>query len=108
LCLFAAHAAGVEAIDTLHANFRDLEGLAVSCTEARRDGFSGKLAIHPEQVEVINEAFTPSAEEVERARRIVDLFAANPGAGTLALDGAMLDLPHLTQAKKILSLAERK
>jgi citrate lyase subunit beta/citryl-CoA lyase len=108
LCLFAAHAAGVEAIDTLHANFRDLEGLAVSCTEARRDGFSGKLAIHPEQVEVINEAFTPSAEEVERARRIVDLFAANPGAGTLALDGAMLDLPHLTQAKRILSLAERK
>ena len=106
LCLFAAHAANVAAIDTLHANFRDLEGLAGACAEARRDGFSGKLAIHPGQVDVINRVFTPSVEEIERARRIVDLFAANPGAGTLALDGAMLDLPHLLQARRILSQAE--
>ena len=105
LCLFAAHAAGVEAIDTLHANFRDLEGLEQSCAEARRDGFSGKLAIHPDQVEVINRAFTPSAEELEYARRVVALFEANPGAGTLALDGAMLDQPHLIQARKILERA---
>jgi citrate lyase subunit beta/citryl-CoA lyase len=103
LCLFAAHAAGVEAIDTLHAGFRDLEGLERSCGEARRDGFSGKLAIHPDQVEVINRAFTPSVEELEYARRVVDLFEANPGAGALALDGAMLDAPHLQQARKILA-----
>jgi len=106
LCLFAAHAAGVEAIDTLYADFRNLKGLEKSCAEARRDGFSGKLAIHPAQVEVINQAFTPSTQEIERARRIVALFEANPGAGTLALDGSMLDLPHLVQAKKILSMAE--
>jgi len=105
LCLFAAHAAGVEAIDTLWANFRDPAGLEASCAEARRDGFSGKLAIHPDQVEVINRCFTPSAEEIERAQRIVDLFAAHPGAGTLALDGSMLDLPHLRQARRILALA---
>jgi citrate lyase subunit beta/citryl-CoA lyase len=106
LCLFAAHAAGVQAIDTLHADFRNESGLEVSCAEARRDGFSGKLAIHPAQVEVINAAFTPSRDEIERARRIVALFEANPGAGTLALDGAMLDLPHLVQAKKILSMEQ--
>jgi citrate lyase subunit beta/citryl-CoA lyase len=105
LCLFAAHAAGVEAIDTLWANFRDPAGLEASCAEARRDGFSGKLAIHPDQVEVINRCFTPSAEEIERARRIVGLFEANPGAGTLAMDGSMLDLPHLRQARRILALA---
>jgi len=106
LCLFAAHAAGVAAIDTLYADFRDLEGLQRSCAEARRDGFSGKLAIHPDQVEVINRVFTPSADEIGRARRIVALFEANPGAGTLALDGAMLDLPHLVQARKLLLIAE--
>ena len=103
LCLFAAHAAGVEAIDTLYANFRDPEGLRASCNEARRDGFSGKLAIHPDQVDVINTAFTPAADEIAQARRIVDLFDANPGAGTLALDGAMLDIPHLKQARRILA-----
>jgi len=103
LCLFAAYAAGVEAIDTLYANFRDPEGLRASCNEARRDGFSGKLAIHPDQVDVINTAFTPDADEIARARRIVDLFDANPGAGTLALDGAMLDIPHLRQARRILA-----
>ncbi|MGK2926513.1 MAG: HpcH/HpaI aldolase/citrate lyase family protein [Lysobacterales bacterium] len=106
LCLFAAHAAGVVAIDTLFGNFRDERGLQRACDEARRDGFSGMLAIHPAQVEIINHAFTPSAEEVERAQRIVDLFAAHPGAGTLALDGGMLDLPHLEQARRLLARAE--
>lgn len=105
LCLFAAHAAGVEAIDTLWANFRDPAGLENSCAEARRDGFSGKLAIHPDQVEIINRCFTPSSEEVQRARRVVELFETNPGAGTLALDGVMLDLPHLAQARRILARA---
>ena len=106
LCLFAAHAAGVQAIDTLYADFRNADGLEASCSEARRDGFTGKLAIHPAQVDVINRAFTPTHEEVTRARRIVDLFEANPGAGTLALDGVMLDQPHLVQARKILAMAE--
>ncbi len=94
------------AIDTLFADFRNLEGLEKSCLEARRDGFSGKLAIHPDQVEVINRAFSPSEQEISRARRIVDLFAASPGAGTLSLDGTMVDLPHLIQAKKILSMVD--
>lgn len=106
LCLFAAHAAGVEAIDTLYANFRDSDGLRASCAEARRDGFSGKLAIHPAQVDVINEAFTPKADEIAHAQRIVELFEANPGVGTLALDGVMLDIPHLKQARRILAMAE--
>ncbi len=105
LCLFAAHAAAVAAIDTIYADFRDLEGLRDSCDEARRDGFSGKLAIHPDQVVVINSAFTPSEEEITRARRIVELFAANPGEAALSLDGAMLDIPHLKQARNILALA---
>lgn len=103
LCLFAAHAAGVAAIDTLHANFRDPDGLRTSCKEARRDGFSGKLAIHPDQVDVINQAFIPNEEEIAHARRVVALFDANPGVGTLSLDGMMLDIPHLKQARKILA-----
>jgi citrate lyase subunit beta/citryl-CoA lyase len=107
LCLFGASAAGVPAIDTLHADFRDSAGLAESSRRARRDGFAGKLAIHPDQVAVINAAFTPTAEEVERARRIVELFEANPGAGALSLDGRMLDLPHLVQARKTIELAEQ-
>jgi citrate lyase subunit beta/citryl-CoA lyase len=105
LCLFGAHAAGVRAIDTLYSDFRDAEGLRASCEEARRDGFSGKLAIHPGQVEIINRAFSPSEEEVEQARRIVALFEENPGVGALSLDGRMVDLPHLTQARKILAAA---
>lgn len=108
LCLFAAHAAGVPAIDTLYSEFRNQEGLEKSCSDARRDGFSGKLAIHPGQVEVINRAFTPSTDEIERARRIVALFRTSPGAGTLAMDGVMLDLPHLLQAQKILRMADEE
>jgi citrate lyase subunit beta/citryl-CoA lyase len=106
LCLFGAHAAGVPAIDTLFADIRDPAGLRASCTAARRDGFSGKLAIHPDQVAVINECFTPSAEEVAHARRIIALFGANPGVGTLAMDGQMVDIPHLRQAQRIAAAAE--
>ena len=106
LCLFAAHAAGVAAIDTIYADFRDPEGLRASCDEARRDGFSGKLAIHPDQVAIINSAFTPSEEDIIQARRIVELFEANPGAAVLSLDGVMLDIPHLKQARNILAMAE--
>jgi citrate lyase subunit beta/citryl-CoA lyase len=106
-CLFAAGAAEVPAIDTLYADFRDSAGLRAACDEARRDGFSGKLAIHPAQVDVINEAFTPSAEEIDHAQRVVAAFAAQADAGTLALDGRMLDAPHLKQARKILVMAGR-
>lgn len=107
LCLFGAAAAGVAAIDTLHTDYRDHVGLAASCGAARRDGFSGKLAIHPEQVGVINECFLPSAAELSQARRIVALFAAHPGAAALALDGRMVDIPHLRQAQNILARAAR-
>jgi citrate lyase subunit beta/citryl-CoA lyase len=102
LCLFAAHAAGVAAIDTIHADFRDPAGLERACRAARRDGFTGKLAIHPDQVEVINRVFRPGEEEVEHARRVVAAFEAKPGAGVVELDGVMLDLPHLKQARRIL------
>ncbi len=107
LCLFAASAAGVQAIDTLYADFRDAAGLAASAARARRDGFTGKLAIHPGQVETINAAFTPSAEEIDEARAIIELFAANPQAGALSHKGRMVDMPHLVQARKILALAEK-
>jgi citrate lyase subunit beta/citryl-CoA lyase len=107
LCLFGAHAAGVAAIDTIHANVRDISGLRTVCEAARRDGFSGKVAVHPDQVAVINESFTPSEHETAGARRIVDLFAANPGVAALMLDGRMVDIPHLRQAEAILAKAAR-
>lgn len=102
LCLFAASAAAVAAIDTVYTDYRDLDGLATYAARARRDGFEGMLAIHPDQVAVINAAFAASAAEIERANRIVELFAANPDAGTLGLDGEMIDRPHLLQAQRIL------
>ena len=103
LCLFGAAAAGVAAIDTLHIDYRDAVGLRASCAVARRDGFTGKLAIHPDQVAVINECFVPSAAERAHAQRVIALFAANPGAAALSLDGRMVDLPHLRQAEKTLA-----
>jgi citrate lyase subunit beta/citryl-CoA lyase len=105
LTLLAAHAAGVEAIETLQADFRDDEGLRQSSRAARAEGFGGRLAIHPAQVEIINLAFSPSPEELDFAHRVVALFAANPDAGTLGLDGKMLDQPHLAQAQRVLARA---
>ncbi len=102
MCLCSAAAAGVPAIDTLYADFRDAAGLAAACALSRRRGFKGRIAIHPDQVDTINSAFTPSAAEREHAQRIVDAFAAHPDAGTLSLDGVMLDIPHLTQAQQTL------
>ena len=102
LCLAAATAAGVPAIDTVHVDFRDAAGLAAACRASRRRGFRGRLAIHPDQVPVINEAYTPSEAELAHARRIVEAFAANPDAGTLSLDGTMIDRPHLAQALRTL------
>lgn len=107
LCLFAAHAAEVPAVDTVYTDFRDEDGLATYAAAARRDGFSGMLAIHPAQVDTINRAFVPSAAEIDRAKRIVELFAANPDAGALGMDGEMVDRPHLVQAQRILQLASR-
>jgi len=103
LALFAATAAGTAPIDTLHADFRDLEGLEADCRASRRDGFVGRLAIHPGQVETINRCYTPSDAEVAWARRIVEAFAANPDSGALGLDGKMIDLPHLIGARKTLA-----
>ena len=105
LTLFGAHAAGVAAIETVYPDFRDLDGLAAYAARGRRDGFTGMMAIHPAQVPVINAAFTPSADELARAQAIVDLFAANPGAGALQLDGRMVDAPHLKAAQALLARA---
>ncbi|WP_267435383.1 CoA ester lyase [Sphingomonas sp. GM_Shp_1] len=106
LTLFGAHAAGVAAIETVYPDFRDLEGLAAYAARGRRDGFTGMMAIHPSQVPVLNAAFTPSADELARARAIVDLFAAHPGAGALQLDGRMVDAPHLKAAQALLARAQ--
>lgn len=108
LCLLAAHASGVQAIETLHGDFRDEEGLRQSCRAARAEGFTGRLAIHPAQVAAINAAFLPSPEEVDHARRIVEAFAAHPGAGTVGLEGKMVDIPHLKQAERVLAQAARR
>ncbi len=107
LCLLTAAAAGVAAVDTVYTDFRDAEGLLRYATNAYRDGFTGMLAIHPAQVEPINDAFTPSAEELARAQRIVDLFAEHPGAGTIGMDGEMIDRPHLLQAERVLRMTKK-
>lgn len=108
LCLVGAAAAGVAAIDTIHGDFKDEEGLRKRVAAVRRAGYRGMLAIHPAQVDIINEGFMPTADEVARAQEIVDLFAANPGAGAIALRGAMLDLPYLSRANAVLAMAKRK
>ncbi|WP_374143899.1 CoA ester lyase [Sphingomonas sp.] len=105
LTLFGAHAAGVPAIETVYPDFRDLDGLAAYAARGRRDGFTGMMAIHPAQVAVINAAFSPSDAEIAHARAIIDLFAANPGAGALSLDGKMIDAPHLKAAQALMARA---
>ena len=104
-CLLGAAAAGVAAVETIHGDFRDEAGLRRRAQQARRCGFRGMLAIHPAQVDVINEAFTPSAGEVKAAQEIVDLFAASAAIGVVAHQGAMLDRPHLARAQALLRLA---
>jgi citrate lyase subunit beta / citryl-CoA lyase len=103
MCLLGAAAAGVAAIDTIHGDFRDEAGLHQRAAQVRRAGFRGMLAIHPAQLEVINAAFTPTAEELAEAQQIVDLFAANPGVGAIGRNGAMLDRPHLARAQALLA-----
>ncbi|WP_369026776.1 CoA ester lyase [Qipengyuania sp. RANM35] len=103
MCLLGAATAGIPAIETIQGDFRDTEGLKTRAENVRRAGFRGMLAIHPAQVEVINEAFTPGDEEIAEAREIVGLFEANPGAGTIGWKGGMLDRPHLSRARQLLS-----
>ena len=105
LCLAGAVAAGVQPIDGVFADFRDGKGLRSEAEAARREGFTGKLAIHPDQVPIINAAFTPSAEEVAHAQAVVDAFDSDPDAGTLSVNGRMVDRPHLEQALRVLDRA---
>jgi citrate lyase subunit beta/citryl-CoA lyase len=102
MCLLGAASAGVTAIETIQADFRNFDALKTRAEKVRRDGYRGMLAIHPAQVDVINAAFAPSADEIAEAQQIVALFAANPNAGTIAFNGGMLDRPHLSRAQKIL------
>jgi citrate lyase subunit beta / citryl-CoA lyase len=104
LVLIAAKAAGVDAIETLHADFRDLKGMERAARLAQREGFAGMLAIHPDQVEPINTAFTPTSADLAHAKKVVAAFAS--GAGVASLDGKMLDQPHLKQARQVLALDE--
>jgi citrate lyase subunit beta/citryl-CoA lyase len=108
LCIAGAASARVPAIDTVYIDFRDDAGFRRDCEAARRDGFSARMAIHPAQIPIINEVFTPSAEAIAQAKIIVDAFAANPGAGTLAIAGVMADQPHLLRAKRVLERAATK
>ncbi|TWB87715.1 citrate lyase subunit beta/citryl-CoA lyase [Bradyrhizobium macuxiense] len=102
-CLFAAGAAGAAALETLYVDFRDQQGLAESCRIARRDGFVGRIAIHPDQIATINTCFTPSDDDLAHARRVVAAFAAAPDVGTVGIDGKMYDIPHLVAAKRTLA-----
>jgi citrate lyase subunit beta/citryl-CoA lyase len=103
LTLFAAASAGALAIDAVDRKFRDLAGLRLECGVAKRDGFAGKMAIHPAQIEIINEIFTPSHESIAKARAIVAAFEAEPKSGVISLNGEMLDLPNLTKARRLLA-----
>ena len=100
--LLSAKACRVEALETVYPDFRDSEGLRRSCIAARREGFTGRFAIHPDQVDIINGAFSPSADDVAFAEKVVAAFAANPDAGAVGVDGKMLDIPHLKQARRML------
>ena len=101
-CLLAAHALDIEAIDTVYVDIRNAEGCGINAAAARYDGFTGKIAVHPDQVPIINAAFTPSAGEIEYAQRVVAAFES--GAGAVSLDGKMLDMPHLKSARRVLGL----
>lgn len=106
LCIAAAAAANVPAIDTVYVDFRNDAGLRRECEEARRDGFTGKMAIHPGQVATINDVFTPTPEAIARAQAVIAAFAATPGAGVVGIDGVMYDRPHLMKAERLLTRAK--
>jgi len=102
MCLYGAAAAKLSAIETVYVDFRNSEGLRRDTEDARRDGFTGRLAIHPAQVPIINEVFTPTPAQIEKARAVVAAFAAQPSAGTVGIDGKMFDRPHLVRAQRLL------
>jgi citrate lyase subunit beta / citryl-CoA lyase len=106
LCIAGAAAAEVPALDTVYVDFRNEPGLRRECEEARRDGFTGKMAIHPGQVATINDVFTPKAEAIAKAKAIIDTFAANPGAGVVGIGGVMYDRPHVAKAERLLARAK--
>jgi citrate lyase subunit beta/citryl-CoA lyase len=106
LCLITASAAGAQPMDTVYVDFRNDKGLEAETRVAKRDGFTGKMAIHPGQVATINAVFTPSAEEIAHAQKVADAFAATPGAGVASLDGKMIDMPHLKLAQRVLAQAK--
>jgi citrate lyase subunit beta/citryl-CoA lyase len=108
LCLAGAAAAGVQPVDGIFSDFRDDEGLKREAEAAAHEGFTGKLAIHPAQVAIINTAFTPAKKDVAHAEEIVAAFEANPGAGVLSVGGKMVDRPHLMQARRVLERATRR
>ncbi len=103
ICLYGAAAANLPAIETVYVDFRNSEGLRRDTQDARRDGFTGRLAIHPAQVAVINEVFTPTPEQIEKAKMVIAAFAAKPGAGAVGIDGKMFDRPHLVRAQNLLA-----
>ena len=105
--LYTAVAAGVQPIDTVYIDFRDAQGFREEARQAARDGFTSKMAIHPDQVAIINEVFSPSPDEIARAEAIVQLFVDNPDAGALSLDGQMVDRPHLIRAQRLLARAKK-
>ena len=105
-CLIAAKACGVAAIETLYADFSDEAGLLADCKAAMREGFVGRIAIHPAQVAAINAAFSPSDADIAHARRVIEAFEAAPGIGVVGLDGKMLDIPHLKQARQVVARAQ--
>jgi len=107
LCLTTARAIDVQPVGVVYVDYRDMDGLKTECLQDRQSGFIGKIAIHPAQAEVINEAFTPSTEEIDFAKRVVNIFSENPGLGTIGMDGKMLDMPHLKQARNVLDLAQQ-
>ena len=108
LCLAGAAAAGIPAIDTVYVDFRNADGFRRECEDACRDGFTGKMAIHPAQVPIINEVFTPAEKAVEHARAVIAAFAASPGAGVVGIGGVMYDRPHLVRAQQLLARAEAR
>ncbi|MBE7638382.1 HpcH/HpaI aldolase/citrate lyase family protein [Sneathiella sp. P13V-1] len=107
MCLATARAIDVQPIGVVYVDYKDSEGLRDECLRDLRSGYVGKVSIHPAQPDVINEAFTPSDEEIAHARKIVQVFEENPGLGTIGIDGKMYDMPHLKQARNLLELADK-
>jgi citrate lyase subunit beta/citryl-CoA lyase len=103
--LAAARAVDVQPVGVVYVNYKDMDGLEIDCLNDRKSGFIGKIAIHPAQAAIINKTFTPSKDEIVYAQKVIGVFEENPGLGVVGLDGKMLDMPHLKQARNVLSVA---